>query len=33
MKTLEDFDRELDRDGNETLEVPAWVAEQYGFFP
>ena len=23
VKTLEDFDRELGRDGNETLEVPA----------
>ena len=33
MKTLEDFDRELGRDGDETLEVPAWIAQQYGFFP
>ena len=24
MKTLEDFDRELGRGGEETLEVPAW---------
>ena len=28
MKTLEDFDRELGRGGEETLEVPAWIAEQ-----
>ena len=33
VKTLKDFDRELGRDGNETLEVPAWITEQYGFFP
>ena len=33
VKTLEDFDRELARDGNETLEVPAWIARQYGIFP
>ena len=33
VKTLEDFDRELGRDGNETLEVPAWIARQYGIFP
>ena len=33
MKTLEDFDRELGRGGEETLEVPAWIAEQYGVFP
>ena len=33
VKTLEDFDRELGRDGSETLEVPAWIAQQYGFFP
>ena len=33
MKTLEDFDRELGRDGEETLEVPAWIAEQDGVFP
>ena len=24
--------RELGRGGDETLEVPAWIAEQYGFF-
>ena len=28
VNTLEDFGR----DGDETLEVPAWIAEQYGFF-
>ena len=33
VKTLEDFDRELGRGGEETLEVPAWIAEQYGVFP
>ena len=32
VNTFEDFDRELGRDGDETLEVPAWIAEQYGFF-
>ena len=33
VETLEDFDRELGRDGNEILEVPAWMAHAYGFFP
>ena len=33
VKTLEDFDRELVRDGDETLEVPAWIAQEYGIFP
>ena len=33
VKTLEDFDRELGRAGDETLEVPAWIAEEYGIFP
>ena len=33
VKTLEDFDRELARDGDETLEVPAWIAQAYGIFP
>ncbi len=28
VNTLKDFDR----DGDETLEVPAWIAERYGFF-
>ena len=28
VKTLEDFDRELARDGDEPLEVPAWIAPQ-----
>ena len=32
IKTLKDFDRELARDGDKTLEVPACIAEQYGFF-
>ena len=32
VNTLEDFDRELGWDGNETLEVPSWITEQYGFF-
>ena len=33
VETLQDFDRELGRDGDEILEVPAWIAQQYGFFP
>ena len=33
VKTLEDLDRELGRDGDETLEVPAWMAREYGIFP
>ena len=33
MKTLEDFDRELGRGGEEMLEVPAWIAKEYGVFP
>ena len=33
MKTLENFNRELDRGGEETLEVPAWIAEEYSVFP
>ena len=33
VRTLDDFDRELARDGGETLEVPAHLAEQYGLFP
>ena len=33
VDTLDDFDRELARDGGETLEVPAHLAEQYGLFP
>ena len=33
VKTLKDFDRELARDGDETLEVPAWIAQEYGIFP
>ena len=33
VETLDDFDRELARDGGETLEVPASVAEEYGLFP
>ena len=32
VETLEDFDRVLARDGGETLEVPAWMAEEYGLF-
>ena len=28
VNILEDFDR----DGDETLEVPSWITEQYGFF-
>ena len=33
VRTLEDFDRELARDGGEALEVPAHLAEEYGLFP
>ena len=33
VETLDDFDRELARDGGEALEVPAALAEQYGLFP
>ena len=29
VKTFKDFERELGRYGDETLEVPAWIAEQY----
>ena len=32
VETLDDFDRELARDGGETLEVPASLAEEYGLF-
>ena len=33
IDTFEDFDRELARDGGETLKVRAYLAEQYGLFP
>ena len=33
IETFDEFDRELSRDGGETLEVPAHLAEQYGLFP
>ena len=33
VESLDDFDRELARDGGEALEVPASLAEQYGLFP
>ena len=33
IETFEDFDRELARDGGETLEVAAYLAEEYGLFP
>ena len=33
VRSLDDFDRELARDGGETLQVPASLAEQYGLFP
>ena len=32
VETFEDFDRELARDGGETLEVAAYLAEEYGLF-
>ncbi len=33
VDTFEDFDRELARDGGETLEVEAYLAGEYGLFP
>ena len=33
VETFEDFDRELARDGGDTLEVDAFLAEEYGLFP
>ena len=33
VHTLDDFDRELSRDGGEALQVPAHLAEEYGLFP
>ncbi|MCZ0933551.1 MAG: hypothetical protein OXJ54_00050 [Gemmatimonadetes bacterium] len=33
IETFEDFDRELARDAGDTLEVPAYLAEEYGLFP
>ena len=33
VESLDDFDRELARDGGEALEVPASLAEEYGLFP
>ena len=33
VETFEDFDLELARDGGETLEVLAYLAEEYGLFP
>ncbi|WP_420449235.1 hypothetical protein [Candidatus Palauibacter sp.] len=33
IETFEDFDRELARDGGETLEVEAELAGEYGLFP
>ncbi len=33
IETFEDFDLELARDGGETLEVRAYLAEEYGLFP
>ena len=32
VNTFEDFDRELARDGGETLEVLAELADEYGLF-
>ena len=32
VETLDEFDRELTRDGGEALEVPASLAEEYGLF-
>ena len=33
IESLDEFDRELTRDGGEALEVPAPMAEEYGLFP
>ena len=33
VESLDEFDRELSRDGGDTLEVPAALAEEYGLFP
>ena len=33
IRTLEELDRELGRDGGEALEVPAPLAREYGLFP
>ena len=33
VESLDEFDRELTRDGGEALEVPASMAEEYGLFP
>ncbi len=33
VETFEDFDRELARDSGDTLEVDAFLAEEYGLFP
>jgi len=33
VETFEDFDLELARDAGDTLEVPVYLAEQYGLFP
>ena len=33
VRTLEDFDRELARDGGEALRVPRELALEYGLFP
>ena len=33
VETFEDFDRELARDSGDTLEVDAFLADEYGLFP
>ena len=33
IETLDEFDRELSRDGGEALAVPGALAEEYGLFP
>ncbi len=33
VETFKDFDRELARDSGDTLEVDAFLAEEYGLFP
>ena len=33
VNTIRDLALELGRDGDETLEVPAWIAAEYDIFP
>ncbi len=33
VNTIRDFALQLGRDGDEMLEVPAWIAAEYDIFP